>query len=83
LLKNLEKKKSVAKPTETKPFTFHEPKKKASLRQYLDNENDPNTKNPQIKKNIVDIIRKIQQKPKIEPASTKALDLLMAAVRIS
>jgi hypothetical protein len=77
----LEKKKSVAKPTEPKPFTFHEPKKKASLREYLDNENDPNVKNPQIRKNIVDIIRKIQQKPKIEPASTKALDLLMAVVR--
>jgi len=29
----------------------------------------------------MDIIRKIQQKPKIEPASTKALDLLMAARR--
>jgi hypothetical protein len=50
---------------------------------YLDNENDPNLKNPQIKKNIVDIIRKIQQKPRIEPASTKALDLLMAAVHIN
>jgi len=80
-LKMLEKKKSVAKPTQPQPFTFHEPKKNPSLRQYLDKENDPNLKNPSIKKNIMDIIRKIQQKPKIEPASTKALDLLMAARR--
>jgi len=80
-LKVLEKKKSVAKPTQPQPFTFHEPKKNASLRGYLDKENDPNLKNPSIKKNIMDIIRKIQQKPKIEPASTKALDLLMAARR--
>jgi len=57
------------------------PKKKAELREYLDKENNPNLKNPQIKKNIMDIIHKIQQKPKIEPASTKGLDLLMAARR--
>ena len=82
LIKNLEKKKSNAKPTEPKPFSFHEPKKNANLRQYLDNENDPHEKNPQIRKNIMDIIRKIQQKPKIEPASTKGLDLLMAVVSI-
>lgn len=44
LIKNLDIKKSVIKPTEPKPFTFHEPKKKASLRQYLDNENDPKLK---------------------------------------
>jgi len=81
LIKNLEKKKSNAKPTVPNPFTFHEPKKNASLRAYLDKENDVNLKNPSVKKNIMDIIRKIQQKPKIEPASTKALDLLMAARR--
>jgi len=81
LIKTLEKKKSIAKPTEPVPFTFHEAKKKAELREYLDKENNPNLKNPQIKKNIMDIIHKIQQKPKIEPASTKGLDLLMAARR--
>lgn len=48
---------------------------------YLDNENDPQFKNPQFKRNIADIIGKIQQKPKIEPASTKALNLLMATRR--
>jgi hypothetical protein len=50
------------------------------LRSYLDKENDPQVQNPQFKNNIVDIIKKIQQKPKIEPASTKALNLLMATV---
>jgi len=80
-LKKLELKKSSAKPTQPQPFTFHEPKKDPTLRGYLDKENDVNLKNPSVKKNIMDIIRKIQQKPKIEPASTKALDLLMAARR--
>lgn len=56
-------------------------KKNASLRDYLDNENDPQAKNPQFKKNIEQILKKIQQKPKIEPASTKSLDLLMATRR--
>jgi hypothetical protein len=50
------------------------------LRGYLDKENDPQSKNPQFKNNIVDIIQKIQQKPKIEPASTKSLNLLMQTV---
>lgn len=47
----------------------------------MDNENNPQIKNPQFKKNIEDIIMKIQQKPKIEPASTRSLDLLMATRR--
>ena len=53
-----------------------------SLRAYMDKENDPNVKSPNFKRNIVDIISKLQQKPKIEPASNKALTLLMAAVNI-
>jgi len=80
-MNEMEKKKSIAKRTETKPFSFHEPKKKAALRDYLDSENDPQVKNPQFKKNIEDIIMKIKQKPKIEPASTKSLDLFMATRR--
>jgi len=50
------------------------------LRAYLDNENDPQAKSPNFKRNIVDLIYKLQQKPKIEPASNKALTLLMATV---
>jgi hypothetical protein len=50
------------------------------LRSYLDKENDPQVRNPQFKKNIAEIIDKIQRKPKIEPATTKSLNLLMAAV---
>ncbi len=38
-------------------------------------------KNPKFKKNIEEIILKIQQKPKLEPASTKGLDLLMETRR--
>lgn len=51
------------------------------MRDYLDNENDPQYRNPQFKKNLESIIKKIQQKPKIEPSSTKSLDLLMATRR--
>ena len=73
----LEKKKKSAHPTVPKPFHFNEPRKKADLCQFLDFENDPNSKNPQKIKNI-DVIRKrMQRKPKIEPPSTKSLKLLM------
>ena len=73
----LEKKKRAAQPTVPKPFTFHEPKKKAELCQFLDFENNPKAKNPKKIKNI-DVIRKrMQKKPKIEPPSTKSLKLLM------
>ena len=48
---------------------------------FMDKENDPNVKSPNFKKNIVDIIGKLRQKPKIEPASNKALTLLMATVK--
>ena len=53
-----------------------------SLRAYMDKENDPNVKSPNFKRNIVDIIGKLQQKPKIEPASNKSLTILMACVNI-
>ena len=53
-----------------------------SLRAYMDKENDPKVKSPNFKKNIVDIISKLQQKPKIEPASNKALTILMGYVNI-
>ena len=42
----LEKKKRAAHPTIPKPFTFHEPKKKADLCNFLDFENNPKSKNP-------------------------------------
>lgn len=51
------------------------------MRGYLDVENDPQERNPQFKRNIQAVIAKIQQKPKIEPASTKSLNLLMATRR--
>jgi hypothetical protein len=75
------KSQAIAKLTQPEPFAFHEPKKKASLRGYLDRENDPSIRNPQQKEPISVIIQRIQQKPKIEPASTKSLNLLMAARR--
>jgi hypothetical protein len=73
----MEKKKSKVIPTNPIPFNFMESKKKANLREYMDIENDPQAKNPNLKKNIEEILMKIQQKPKIEPASTKSLDLLI------
>lgn len=78
---NLEKKKKAAQSTVPKPFTFHEPKKKAELCQYLDFENNPQAKNPQNRKNIEEIIQKMQKKPAIEPATTKGLSLLMETRR--
>jgi len=48
----------------------------------MDKENDPKVKSPNFKKNIVDIISKLQQKPKIEPASNKSLTILMGFVKI-
>lgn len=48
----------------------------------MDKENDPKVKSPNFKRNIVDIIGKLQQKPKIEPASNKSLTILMACVNI-
>ena len=73
----LEKKKRAAQPTIPKPFTFHEPKKKAELCQFLDAENKPNVKNPQRNKKIQNARIKMQKKPDIEPPSTKSLKLLM------
>ena len=73
----LEKKKRAAQPTVPKPFSFHEPKKKAELCQFLDYENSPKTKNPKKINNIEMIRKKMQKKPKIEPPSTKSLKLLM------
>ena len=73
----LEKKKRAAQPTVPKPFTFHEPKKKAELCQFLDFENNPKAKNPKKINNIESIRKKMQKKPRIEPPSTKSLKLLM------
>ena len=43
---------------------------------------DPNYKNPVLKKsNINEVIKKMKRKPKIEPKSTKSLDLLMEVRR--
>jgi len=47
----------------------------------MDKENDPKAKSPSFKKDIVEIIRKLQQKPKIEPASNKSLTILMGCVK--
>ena len=77
----LEKKKRAAQPTVPKPFTFHEPKKKAELCQFLDFENNPKDKNPKKTKNIEIIRKKMQKKPKIEPSSTRSLKLLMETRR--
>ncbi len=73
--------KKSAIPTKIVPFTFHEPKKKIELCKFLDNENNPQSKNPKMKNNINEIIKKMQRKPKIEPASTHSLDLLMETRR--
>ena len=78
----LDEMKKSAVPTVPEPFTFHEPKKKIPLYDFFDNENDPNYKNPVLKKNnIDDVIKKMKRKPKIEPKSTKSLDLLMEVRR--
>ena len=73
----LEKKKGASRPTQPKPFTFHEPKKKVELCQYLDYENDPKVKNPKKENKIETVRKKMQKKPDIEPPSTKSLKLLM------
>ena len=74
----LDKKKGAARPTKPKPFTFHEPKKKVDLCQYLDYENNPKEKNPKKDINRIEKIRKkMLKKPDIEPPSTKSLKLLM------
>ena len=73
----LEKKKGASRPTQPKPFTFHEPKKKVELCQYLDYENDPKIKNPKKENRIENVRKKMQKKPDIEPPSTKSLKLLM------
>ena len=73
----LESKKKAHKPTKPKPFTFHEPKKKVELCQYLDLENNPKSKNPKKENKIEEARKKMQKKPDIEPPSTKSLKLLM------
>ena len=78
----LEKKKRAAQPTIPEPFTFHEPKKKADLCNFLDFENNPKAKNPKKNTSIDQIKKKMHKKPKIEPATTKSLTLLMEKRRI-
>ena len=77
----LEKKKRAAQPTIPEPFTFHEPKKKADLCNFLDFENNPKAKNPKKNTSIDQIKKKMHKKPKIEPATTKSLTLLMETRR--
>lgn len=77
----IEAMKKAAVPTEFAPFTFHEPKKKIELCQFLDNENNPSAKNPITRKDINTVIKKMQRKPKLEPATTKSLNLLMETRR--
>ena len=73
----LESKKKAHKPTKPKPFTFHEPKKKVELCQYLDLENNPKSKNPKKENKIEEARKRMQKNPDIEPPSTKSLKLLM------
>ena len=80
-IKTLEKNKRLAKPTSPEPFTFHQPKKKAELCNFLDFENDPKAKNPKKNKTIEKIKKDMQKKPVIEPATTKGLTLLMKVRR--
>ena len=77
----LDKKKRAAHPTIPKPFTFHEPKKKADLCNYLDYENNPKAKNPKKNKSIEKIRKTMKKKPQFEPATTKSLTLLMETRR--
>ena len=80
-INTLEKKKRAAHPTIPEPFTFHEPKKKAELCNFLDFENNPKIKNPKKNKSIEKIRKTMHKKPKIEPATTKSLTLLMETRR--
>ena len=80
-INTLEKKKRAAHPTVPEPFTFHEPKKKADLCNFLDFENNPKSKNPKKNKSIEKIRKTMHKKPKIEPATTKSLTLLMETRR--
>ena len=80
-INTLEKKKRQAKPTSPKPFTFHQPKKKAELCNFLDSENNPKNKNPKRNKTIEKIKKNMLKKPDIEPATTKGLTLLMKVRR--
>ena len=80
-INTLEKKKRAAHPTVPEPFTFHEPKKKAELCNFLDYENNPKAKNPKKNESIEKIKKTMQKKPKIEPATTKSLTLLMETRR--
>ena len=80
-INTLEKKKRAAHPTVPEPFTFHEPKKKAELCNFLDYENNPKAKNPKKNKSIDKIKKTMHKKPKIEPATTKSLTLLMETRR--
>ena len=77
----LEKNKRLAKPTSPEPFTFHQPKKKAELCNFLDFENDPKAKNPKKNKTLEKIKKDMLKKPDIEPATTKGLTLLMKVRR--
>ncbi len=84
-LSKLDRMKKSRKPTEPKPFKFENPKKKANIYNFLDNENNPYVKNPLTKKEKKEKEEKrrlmIQKKPEIEPATTKALSLLMETRR--
>ena len=80
-INTLEKKKRAAHPTIPEPFTFHEPKRKAELCNFLNFENNPKAKNPKKDKSIERIRKIMHKKPKIEPATTKSLTLLMETRR--
>ena len=85
-LSKLDRMKKAAKPTVPEPFNFvYNPKKKADIYNFLDNENNPYVKNPitkkEKKKKEEERRKMMQMKPEIEPATTKALSLLMETRR--
>ena len=63
------------------PFTFHQPKKKAELCNFLDFENNPKNKNPKKNRTMEKVKKNMLKKPKFEPATTKGLTLLMSTRR--
>ena len=80
-INSLENKKRLANPTVPQPFTFHQPKKKAELCNFLDFENNPKNKNPKKNRTMEKVKKNMLKKPKFEPATTKGLTLLMSTRR--
>lgn len=76
----MDKMKKEAILTEPKPFNFNAPKKDVRLHKFLDRGNKPELKNHYSQESLSGVIKRIQKKPKLEPATTKSLNLLMETV---